>query len=198
MIKNKTILAIITARGGSKEIPGKNIKELAGKPLIAWTVEAGKRSRYLDRIIVSTDSKEIADVARRYGAEVPFLRPAELSGDLAHQEDAILHAMNYMEGQSQKYDWVAILTPTHPLRSESEIDAVCEEMKRLKDVGGILSVVKCNSHPLFANRLPEDKSLGDFVPEELKLKNRQELPVYYQISGSTALYDWSFFKEASA
>jgi N-acylneuraminate cytidylyltransferase/CMP-N,N'-diacetyllegionaminic acid synthase len=195
MINGKSVLAIITARGGSKEVPGKNIKDLEGKPLIAWTIEAARRSKYVDRILVTTDSPKIIRVAVEAGAEAPFQRPAELSGDLAKQEDAISHAMDWVENDEHKYDYVMILTPTHPLRSEEEMDAVCEELDGRPEARGILTLMKANSHPLFANTLPEDGCLANFVPEELKLKNRQELPDYYQISGSTVLCEWDYFRE---
>lgn len=103
MINNKTILALIPARGGSKGLPGKNIKPLLGKPLIAWTIEQAKKNKYFDRIIVSTDSEEIAEISKEYGAEVPFLRPKELARDDSPTSDAIMHAINWVP---QLKNWV--------------------------------------------------------------------------------------------
>ena len=96
MINNKTILAVIPARGGSKGLPRKNIRPLLGKPLIAWTTEQAKTSKYIDRIIVSTDSEEIAEISKEYGADVPFLRPKELARGDSPTSDAIIHALNWV------------------------------------------------------------------------------------------------------
>ncbi len=122
--KDKQVLAIIPARGGSKGIPGKNIKLLAGKPLIAWTIDVAKASGLVDRVIVSTDDEAIAEVARAHGAEVPFMRPPEISGDLATDVEFIEHALNFME-ETEGYvpDIVLRLPPTSPLRQVKHIDA---------------------------------------------------------------------------
>src|SRR3989344_4667559 len=97
MIKDQTVLAIVLARGGSKRIPGKNIRPVFGKPLIAWTIEAAKKSKYIDRIIVSTDDSKIAQVAKKYGADVPFKRPEDLSSDTATSISAILHTLKWIK-----------------------------------------------------------------------------------------------------
>jgi CMP-N,N'-diacetyllegionaminic acid synthase len=121
--KDKKILAIIPARGGSKGILGKNIKPLAGKPLIAWTIDAAKQSPLVDRVIVSTDDEGIATVAREYGADVPFLRPAEISGDLATDVEFIEHALDFFEKEEEFVpDIVLRLPPTSPLRKVEHID----------------------------------------------------------------------------
>jgi len=112
------ILAIIPGRGGSKGVPGKNIKMLLGKPLIAWTIEEAKKSKYLTRIIVSTDSQEIADIAKQYGAEVPFLRLVEISGDLATDVEFLLHALDFLkEKENYEPEIILRLPPTSPLRT---------------------------------------------------------------------------------
>lgn len=196
MIRDKRILCLITARGGSKGLPGKNIRPLAGKPLIAWTIEAAKGSKYIDRVVVTTDSPEIMEVARQYGAETPFMRPAHLATDLAKQEDALLHAMAFVENEEGRpYEFMMLLTPTHPLRDAAEIDAVVEAMIDNANARSMLTVVECDRHPLFANTLPGDLSLKDFVRPELRTKNRQELPSYYQLSCSVCLIEWDHFVE---
>lgn len=129
MYKDKKILAVITARGGSKGIPGKNIKSLAGKPLIAYTIEAAKQSEYLTRTIVSTDSEEIADISKTYGADVPFLRPDELAQDQSGSIEVIQHALTTLEQKDgEVYDYVMILQPTSPLRSAADIDASIQKI----------------------------------------------------------------------
>lgn len=119
MIDNLRVLALITARGGSKRLPGKNIRTFAGKPLIAWTVLAARQSRYIDRIVVSSDAAEIISAAVQVGAEAPFIRPIELSADSSTSVDVALHALNALE---EKYDLLLLLQPTSPLRNVSDID----------------------------------------------------------------------------
>ena len=196
MIRGKRILAIITARGGSKGLPGKNIRPLAEKPLIAWTIEAALQSKYVDRGIVSSDSPEILEVSRRFGADAPFVRPAHLATDLAKQEDALLHAMAFVEKEEGRpYDYMMLLTPTHPLRDSAEIDAVVEALADNPRARSILTVIECDRHPLFANKLPPDLSMKNFIAPELRTKNRQELPTYYQLAASVCLIEWDHFAQ---
>ena len=119
MLNGKTILAIIPARGGSKGIPRKNIKPLAGKPLIAWTIEEAKKSKYIDRLILSSEDEEIIRIAKKWGCEVPFVRPKEFAEDETSGIEPILHAI---ETLSEKYDYVCLLQPTSPLRTVNDID----------------------------------------------------------------------------
>lgn len=120
MFKNKTILAVITARGGSKRLPGKNIRLFGSKPLIAWTISAARESRFLDRCILSSDDEEIIKVAREFGCEVPFVRPAYLAEDSSTSVDVLLHAV---ESLDNSYDYVVLLQPTSPFRTGADIDA---------------------------------------------------------------------------
>jgi len=120
-------LGLILARGGSKSIPKKNIKLLGGKPLLAHTVEKAKAAKYIDRLILSTDDKEIADVGRKYGAEVPFTRPAELAEDSTTDYPVFVHAVEWLEkNENWKPDFVVHLRPTHPFRKTSDIDKAVE------------------------------------------------------------------------
>ena len=119
MYSNKKILAVIPARGGSKRLPGKNIKMLGNKPLIAWTIEAAKNSKLIDRIILSSDDKEIIAVAEQYRCEVPFVRPYQLASDKASSEGMLEHAITAID---QKYDYVVLLQPTSPFRTTEDID----------------------------------------------------------------------------
>jgi CMP-N-acetylneuraminic acid synthetase len=143
MINGKSVFAVIPARGGSKRLPGKNIISLAGKPLIAWTILAAQHSKYIDRLIVSTDAQDIAEVTRRYQCEVPFIRPSDLSDDDANSNDVILHALNNVEGC---YDIVMILQPTSPLRTGDDIDGALEFM--IEHSGEVLVSVCEASKPL--------------------------------------------------
>ena len=127
MYKNKTFIAVIPARGGSKRLPRKNILNLNGKPLIAHTIQAALFSKYIDETVVTTDDQEIFDIAKKYGASVPFLRPSEFSGDSAKSIDFILHALDYFENKDEDYDSVLLLQPTSPIRGfdllKASIDA---------------------------------------------------------------------------
>lgn len=194
MIGDKRVLVLITARGGSKGVPGKNIRPLCGKPLIHWTIEAAKHSAYVDRVLVSTDAEEIRQAALVAGAEAPFLRPASLATDLAKQEDAILHAMEWCEANGQLYDYLMVLVPTTPLRDTAEINATIEMLAGHATARAVFTVRECDHSPLQANQLPPDGCMDDFVPEALKLMNRQELPTYYQLSGSVCLSEWDWFR----
>src|SRR5690242_3805240 len=123
MFRDRSILAIVPARGGSKGVPRKNIRALAGKPLIGYSILAAKASRYIDRCILSSDDEEIISVARAAGCEVPFVRPAELASDAADGLDVVRHALKALPG---KYDYVVNLQPTSPLRSTGDIDGAIE------------------------------------------------------------------------
>jgi CMP-N-acetylneuraminic acid synthetase len=120
------ILAVITARGGSKGLPRKNVLPLAGKPLIAWTIEAARGSRYIDRTVVSTDDEEIADVSRAYGGDVPFMRPSDLANDSSRQSEVLLHALRVLRDSGERYDIILCLQPTTPLRTSAHIDGAID------------------------------------------------------------------------
>ncbi|MFA6908616.1 MAG: acylneuraminate cytidylyltransferase family protein [Patescibacteria group bacterium] len=147
MINNDNILAIIPARGGSKRLPGKNIKLLAGKPMIAYAIEAAKKSGYIDRLIVSTDDKKIADVAEKFGALVPFIRPPELASDEAKSIDVIKHAISFMEHAENFFPAIIVLIqPTSPLVLASDIDGVIRNLVDSKK-NSCATVVKATQRP---------------------------------------------------
>ena len=188
MYRSKKILAVVPARGNSKGLPGKNILPLLGKPVIAWTIEQALANPYLDKVIVSTDDKEIADVSKKYGAEVPFLRPAELSTDTAKGIDVLLHAMDWMEKNEGVYDIVVYLQPTSPLRTSADISAALRIMEE-KKAKAVVSVCKTEHSPLWTNILPDDHSLKGFLREDIVNKNRQELDTFYRLNGAVYLAD---------
>ena len=185
MYKGKTILGLIPARGGSKGLPGKNIIPLLGKPLIAWTIEQALASKYLDRVVVSTDDKEIAEISKKYGAEVPFIRPKELATDEAKGIDVVLHTINCLKENDKRkqYDLIILLQPTSPLRATEDVDKAIE-LLFLKEAKAIVSVCEVDHHPLWANTLPEDECMKDFIRQEIMNKNRQELPKFYRFNGA--------------
>lgn len=164
MYKNKNILGLIPARGGSKGLPGKNIKPLLGKPLIAWTIKQVLASKYIDRVIVSTDDKEIAEISEKYGAEVPFMRPKEIAMDKARGIDVVLHSLNWLKENDKRkqYDLIMLLQPTSPLRKSEDINKAIEILF-LKEAKTIVSVCEVDHHPLLANTLPEDKCIKNII-----------------------------------
>ncbi len=183
------------ARGGSKGIPKKNIKILSGKPLIQYTAEAALNSKYTDKIILSSDCDEIIEIARDLKISVPFKRPKKLAQDKSKQEDAILHAMSWVEKNNGKFDYILVLVPTTPLRDYKELDKCIDFFFKLKKAKAVFSVCECSHHPLQANKLPKSLSMKHFIKDEFKWKNRQELPTYYQLSGSICMSEWNHFKQ---
>ena len=142
------ILALIPARSGSQRIPNKNIVSLNGKPLLAYTIEASKNSKYVHRIVVSTDSSEIADVAREYGAEAPFLRPVDISKNDSREIEFYGHALNWLsEHENYVPDLIVTLYPTAPFRKVSSIDSAIEKMLSFPEADSLRSVRLCSEHP---------------------------------------------------
>lgn len=183
-------VAIIPARGGSKRLPGKNIKHLNGKPLIDWTIEAAFEAKLYDRVIVSTDSPEIKNIAESAGAEVPYLRSAELSSDTATTEDVVRDVVFWLEKQGCQITTVTILQPTSPLRTAANIIDAFALMK-IKQAKAIVSVCPLE-HPIqYCNVLPDDLSLDNFI-DVSNLKRSQELPQYYRLNGAIYIFQRSY------
>lgn len=182
----RSTLALIPARGGSKGIPRKNIRRIAGKPLIAWTIEAALRSNMLDAVVVSTDDAEIADVARQAGAIVPFLRPTALAQDSTPGIDPVLHALDSLPG----YGSVLLLQPTSPLRSTADIDA-CLQLALDRHAMSVVSVSEPDTHPYWTYRMGGDQTLALLV-DAPSLVRRQDLPPVFALNGAMyyAQTDW--------
>jgi CMP-N-acetylneuraminic acid synthetase len=181
MISNKRVIAIIPARGGSKGLPGKNIRPLCGKPLIAWSIERALQSHYVDAVVVTTDSQEIADVALRYGAEVPFLRPAHLASDTASSVDTVLHALDhYRDTLGKTFDYVVLLEPTSPLREVGDIDSMLDKLlAHGDDFDAIVSVGEVHEHPSIMKRL-EGNTMQPFYANLAMTSRRQDnVPAYF-------------------
>jgi CMP-N,N'-diacetyllegionaminic acid synthase len=177
-------VALIPARSGSKRLPGKNLLPLGGHPLIAWTIRAALEAKCFKRIIVSTDSPAIGDMATRYGAEVPFLRPAALSTDQATTVDVVLHALETLEAQTKfAATDVCVLQPTSPYRTSKDIQE-SYELYRKKSASSVISVAACSHPPVWAHPLGPDRSMDDFLDRKYVNKRSQDLPVYYRINGA--------------
>ncbi len=162
------ILAIIPARGGSKGIPGKNVKLLNGRPLIAWTIDAAKQSKHVTRTIVSTDDEQIAAIAREHGAEVPFLRPVDISGDLATDVEFLTHALEELkEKEGYEPDVVLRLPPTSPLRTGAHIDEGIEKLLADDSLDAVRPITEVSKHPYKFWKIAEDETvLEPFLPKE--------------------------------
>jgi CMP-N,N'-diacetyllegionaminic acid synthase len=173
------VLALIPARGGSKGLPRKNVLDVGGKPLIVWSVEAGLASKRVDAVVVSTDDREIADVALGAGAEVPFMRPAELAADTSPSIDAVLHALDALAADGREFDMLALLEPTSPLRTAGDIDRAVELLIAHADADAVVSVGEVHmEHPSIVKRIEGDR-LTPYVPEALKATRRQDLDRAY-------------------
>lgn len=184
-----TVLAVIPARGGSKGVPRKNIRSVCGKPMIAYTIETALAAQDLFyRIIVSTDDEEIADVARRYGAAVPFLRPAELAGDAVPTVPVLQHAARFVEQQDNiRLDWLCLLQPTDPLRTVEDIK-MAMRLGQAGDCDSVISVVQVSAvHPILMKRIEGDRLLPYCIEEKEGTRRQEYQPPAYMRNGAIYL-----------
>ena len=181
MIGNKKVLALIPARGGSKGINVKNIIELEGRPLISYSILAARDSKYIDSTVVTTDSKEIADISKMYGAEIPFMRPKELAGDRSTTLEAVLHALRLLK---QKYDILILLQPTSPLRTGQDIDAALETFIK-NGCRALASVSEVHDSPVLMRRVKDNGEMEKLLTNNYNSTiRRQDMPAIYRINGS--------------
>jgi CMP-N,N'-diacetyllegionaminic acid synthase len=178
MYKSKTFLGIIPARGGSKRLPRKNVLDLCGKPLIAWSIKAGLNSKYIDKVVVSSDDDEILNISSNFGAET-IKRPVELASDTATTFDAIKHTIDNFEN----YDYIVLLQPTSPLRDAKHIDEAIELLEE-KQADAVVSVCEVDHSPLWSNTLPENGNMSSFLRDEVLNKRSQDLEKYYRLNGA--------------
>ncbi|WP_233879568.1 acylneuraminate cytidylyltransferase family protein [Virgibacillus halodenitrificans] len=191
MYNGKKILAIIPARSGSKGLKDKNIKELNGKPIIAYTIEAAIESGVFTDIIVSTDSEKYADIAKAHGAKVPFLRPDDLATDCATSTDMISYTLGELQEQGQAYDYFMLLQPTSPLRGAKDIVNAVSALFE-KKANAIVSVCEAEHSPLLTNTLDDSLRMDDFLKNEFN-KRRQDLPNFYRLNGAIYLSCTDYF-----
>ena len=197
MFKGMRILAVIPARGGSKRIKNKNILPLAGKPLLNWTIEAGLASKYIDKVIVSSDSAKICEVALNAGAETPFLRPDELASDYSSSTEVVLHAVDFLRSKNEHFDICILLQPTSPLRSATHIDEAIESFSTL-NAKAVISVTKVN-HPVeWINELGERGEMDEFFLDNALSKRSQDFTKQFIVNGALYIFDMiSFLNEKS-
>jgi CMP-N,N'-diacetyllegionaminic acid synthase len=188
------VVAVITARGGSTGLPRKNLLPLAGKPLVAHSILAAKGAQLVSRVIVSTDDAEIVDVALKWGAEVPFVRPAELAtGESAHI-DVMLHAVDWLEAQGDLPDAVLLLQPTTPMRTSADLDGAI----RLMESAGcpaVVGVCPAAVHPYLTYKVEECGRLAGFIDHGMRYPRRQDLPPAFNLNGGLYLNRCSSLRE---
>lgn len=187
MIDGQSVLAIITARGGSKGVPGKNIMPIAGRPLIQWSIDAARKSHHVDRLILSSDDAAIIEVAKGVGCDVPFVRDASLATDKASSMDVVADALRRVPG----HDIVVLLQPTSPLRTAADIDGA---LTRLIESGApaCVSVREADDHPYWTFRLGSAGRLARFAEPDGDVQRRQDLPPAWCLNGAVyvARVDW--------
>lgn len=181
MYGEKKIMALIPARGGSKGIKRKNIRELCGKPLIAYSILAAKESMYIDKILVSTEDLEIAEVAKKYGAELPCLRPMQLAEDNSKTLDVVLHAMQHFVDKKE-YDALILLQPTQPLRTSDDIDRAIEFFYQHNRVS-LVSISEVNDSPILIRYIDNDGKMKKLLDLSSTVR-RQDMPEYYKVNGA--------------
>lgn len=175
---NKTFLAIIPARGKSKRLPHKNLLDLCGKPLIAWSIEAGIKSKYIDKLVVSSDDNKILDIANKYNIGA-IKRPKKLANDTATTFDVIKHTIDKLES----YEYIVLLQPTSPLRNYKHIDESIKLLEQ-KNADAIISVCEMEHSPLWCNTLDKDRVMDNFLSEEIANKRSQDLEKYFRLNGA--------------
>ncbi len=187
MINDESVLAIIPARGGSRSVARKNLRVVGAKPLIAWTIEVAKQSRFIDRLVVSSEDPDILDAAKAYGCDAPFVRPAELARDDTPGIEPILHALSVLPS----FDWVVMLQPTSPLRTLEDIDG-CIEMCVSQKQNAAVSVTVAAEHPYWMFRMDAKGFLDPLLGDADIPFRRQELPEVLVLNGAVyvARSDW--------
>lgn len=194
--EGQRVLAVVPARGGSKGLPGKNLRLLAGKPLVAWPVCAARDSAAVDRVIVSTDDRAIADAAAAHGADVPFMRPASLSGDTASSMDVIRHALQALAESGDRYDYVVMLEPTSPLTRGADIDQALQRLVAQRAVAdAIVGISRVEAaHPEYDVLMDAQGVIRPYAaPDFSSLRRRQEIAELYFLEGSLYASDVPVF-----
>ncbi len=179
-------IAVIPARSGSKGLPDKNIKPVNGKPLLAYTIEAALESGCFDTVHVSTDSERYAEIARRYGADVPFLRSAALATDTASTWDAVREVLARYDEIGKRFDTMMLMQPTTPLRTGEDVKAAYALFQK-KQAKSVIAVCEVDHSPLWCDTIPDSGSMKGFGRKDLAWVNRQDLRPYYRVNGAIYL-----------
>lgn len=184
MLNKKRILSIILARENSKGLPGKNVKQLNGKPLLAWPITASNGSKYIDSTILSTDSDNYANIGKTYGASVPFIRPKSLANDDSLSSEAVIHAIEFLQKTNDIYDYLILLEPTSPLTQSYDIDSAIESLLNQNKYTSLISASKVvSAHPSFCYAIEHDMQIKPYQSKVESLR-RQEIQELYHCDGS--------------
>jgi CMP-N,N'-diacetyllegionaminic acid synthase len=194
MIEGKSVLAVVPARGGSKGLARKNTRLCAGKPLVAWSIEAATEARHVDRVILSSEDPEIIETARSRGCEVPFVRPLELAADTSSMVDVVLHALATL---GTSYDYVVLLQPTSPLRVARDVDG-CLEAAHLAASPSAVSVAEPAKSPYWMYTRDAVGLLSPLFPTEARANRRQDLPTVYALNGAVYAVSTVWFARTKA
>jgi CMP-N,N'-diacetyllegionaminic acid synthase len=189
VIGTRRVLGLIPARGGSKGLPRKNVLPVNGRPLIAWTVDAGRAARSIDRLVLSSDDAEIIATARACGCEVPFVRPAELASDAAGTLEVVLHALDALPG----FDYVVLLQPTSPLRTASDIDAACTLLAE-RSAPACVSLSPVDQHPYWMYQIGVGARLAPVIARDSPPVRRQDLPAVYALNGAVYIAEAAWLR----
>lgn len=196
MTQERDVLFVVIARGGSRAVPRKNLAVVGGFPLIAYKVLSGRRSRYCRRLILSSDDPEILDVGRRFGAEVPFVRPAVLATDTASSDEVLAHAVDHVvaEGQGARYRAVMLLEAATPFATAMDYDRAVEFMRR-SSAGLVVGMAEQKTNPVFVGPMDADGGIGGIIRqmEHLGRLDRQAVGKRYTMNGAYYLLDWEYF-----
>ena len=190
MISSKSVVGIITARGGSKGLPGKNVIDLGGRPMVAWTISAALGSAYIDRLIISTDDEEIADTAKSWNCEVPFIRPDHLAQDDTSSVDVAIHALQTLK---ETYHYFVLLQPTSPFRTNSDIDN-CLELCAQTDAPACVSICGADKSPYWMVSMDQQSHLHHVLEPPTPASRRQELPQVYSLNGAVYVAEVNWFE----
>ncbi|ARN85057.1 acylneuraminate cytidylyltransferase family protein [Candidatus Nucleicultrix amoebiphila] len=193
-MNDSKILALITARAGSKRLPGKNTRDLGGLPLISWTIRAAQKSKYISKLILSSDDPKAIEIAKSENCEVPFLRPSSLSDDHSTSYDVAEHALKSM---NMKYDWLVLLQPTSPFRSSEDIDSAIA-LSLNENADSVISVSEVDkSHLMLFMRNSNGRLESPYgiSLKDLNNSRSQDLPIPYEINGALYVVKTSWFLE---
>ena len=193
LMAKESIVAVIPARGGSQRLPGKNIKLLVGKPLIAWTIEAAINSQLVNTVVVSSDDDEILKIANKYPVEVQK-RPDYLATATATTFETLVSCLNVLAEEGREFEQIMLLQPTSPLRTSEDIDRAVQ-LKKDSGASSVIGVCECEHSPLWANVLNGQGEMDDFLPSHLLNKRSQDLPTYYRLNGAMYISDVEKFKD---
>ena len=192
-----SVLAVVPARGGSKGLPGKNLRLLAGRPLVEHAVRFATLCESVGRVIVSTDSEEIAEVAHGAGADVPFMRPPELAGDETPMWPVLVHALDQVDPRGDDWEFLLLCDPTAPIRSPGDVEVALERLRADRDADGIVSVAEPGFNVVWQSVVEVGGYLAHLVPDGSGFVRRQDAPPVYYVDGSFYLWRTTFIRGGS-